>query len=216
MIKITNLSKKYDDKIVYDNFNLDIKKGEITVILGESGSGKTTLLNAIANLTDYEGSIENVPEKKAMVFQTDRLIPNLTVGENLRLVNPDADVKKALNSVGIGGIEDYYIKNLSGGMSRRVAILRAILFDAPIVFMDEPFINLDIAHKFNIIDKIKKGQTLNPKTYIVVTHDVKEAVMLADRIIVIKEGKIIYDEKGINKNTEDVLYGVLMKSINNN
>lgn len=214
MIAIKNLTKKYGDKVVYENFNLDIKENKITVILGESGSGKTTLLRAMANLTDYVGEITGVPDKKSMVFQTDRLIPNLTVKENLTLINPDIDVEDALNSVGLTGCEDLYPKSLSGGMARRVAIVRALNFDAPVLFMDEPFINLDIAHKFNIIDKIKADQKVKPKTVIVVTHDVKEAVSLADTIIVIKDGKVVFTENKVQKNTEDMLYGVLMGNKN--
>lgn len=214
MIAIKNLTKKYGDKVVYENFNLDIKENKITVILGESGSGKTTLLRAMANLTDYTGEITGVPDKKSMVFQTDRLIPNLTVKENLTLINPDMDVEVALKRVGLDGTKDLYPKSLSGGMARRVAIVRALNFDAPVLFMDEPFINLDISHKFNIIDKIKADQKAKPKTVIVVTHDVKEAVSLADTIIVIKDGKVVFTENKVQKNTEDILYGVLMGNKN--
>jgi len=214
MIAIKNLTKKYGDKVVYENFNLDIKENKITVILGESGSGKTTLLRAMANLTDYLGEITGIPDKKSMVFQTDRLIPNLTVKENLTLINPDMDVEDALKRVGLDGTKDLYPKSLSGGMARRVAIVRALNFDAPVLFMDEPFINLDIAHKFNIIDKIKADQKVKPKTVIVVTHDVKEAVTMADRVVVIRAGKVVFDENFINKNTEDILYGVLMGNKN--
>ena len=210
MIAIKNLTKKYGDKSVYENFNLDIEKNKITVILGESGSGKTTLLNAIANLIDFQGEITGVPSKKSMIFQTDRLIPNLTVEENLKLIIPDCNIDIALNSVGLSGCEDLYPKSLSGGMARRVAILRALLYDAPTLLMDEPFNSLDIAHKFRIIDKIKADQKTSPKTIIVVTHDVKEAVTMADRIIVLKSGKVVCDENFINKNTEEKLYGVLM------
>ena len=214
MIEIKNLTKKYGDKVVYENFDLKVQENKITVILGESGSGKTTLLSAMANLTDYTGEITGVPDRKSMVFQTDRLIPNLTVKENLTLINPDIDVEDALNSVGLTGCENLYPKSLSGGMSRRVAIVRALNFDAPVLFMDEPFINLDIAHKFNIIDKIKADQKVKPKTIIVVTHDIKEAVTMADRVVVIRAGKVVFDENFINKNTEENLYGVLMGNKN--
>lgn len=213
MIKIKNFTKKYGDKTVYSDFNLEIETGKITVILGESGSGKTTLLRAIASLTDYQGEIIGVDEKKSMVFQTDRLIPNLTVSENLSLINPGKDAESALGSVGLSDCGNLYPKSLSGGMARRVSLARALNFDAPLLLMDEPFINLDIAHKFFIMDNIKKAQSETARTIIVVTHDIKEAVYLAERIVVISKGKIVLDEKKINKNTENILYGVLMNSV---
>ena len=212
MISIKNVTKRYGDKTVYENFNLDIEKDRITVILGESGSGKTTLLSMLANLTDYDGEIVGVANQKSMIFQTDRLIPNLTVEENIKLVVPNADVQSALLKVGLDGTKDLYPKSLSGGMARRVAIVRALLYDAPILLMDEPFINLDIAHKFSIIDDIKNNQKTSPKTVIMVTHDVKEALLIADRIVVIKNGKVVFDENKVNKNTEEKIYGVLLEN----
>ena len=191
MISIKNLSFAYDQKGGYENFNLDLVKGEKTVVLGESGAGKTTLLKILANLVDYQGQITGMQYPVSVVFQNDRLIKNLTVKENLQLVAKNADIGLALKEIGLAGYENAYIKTLSAGMKRRVAILRALLFNAEIVLFDEPFINLDLKLKFSIMDKIK--QTCKDKTIILVTHDIKEAVYLADRIIILKDKKITFD-----------------------
>ena len=124
MLSLKNITKKYGEKTVFESFNLDIEENKITVILGESGSGKTTLLNMIAGLTDFNGEIAGT-EKVSMVFQRDRLVPHLTVKENILLINETADVSALLESVGLFGAENLYPKDLSAGMARRVAIIRA-------------------------------------------------------------------------------------------
>lgn len=209
-IKIINLTKKYGDKTVFENFNLTLEKNRITVILGESGSGKTTLVNVLCGFTDYDGTVRGADEKFSVVFQKDCLIPNLTVMGNLRLVNP-AVVNDDLKKVGLEGCGNMYIKELSAGMARRVAVLRALLYDAPALFADEPFVNIDLANKFAIIKEIRNAQTVKPKTIVCVTHDVKEAVMLADRVIVLKNGAIIFDDVNRGDETEKTLYGILSK-----
>ena len=154
MIEIKNLKKNYDQTVIYNNFNLNIEKREKLVILGESGSGKTTLFNVIAGLTDYSGEITGVKKPISMVFQKDMLVKNLTAKENIELVNKNADIKEVFASVKLEGKEQSFIKNLSGGQARRVAIARALCFDAELYLLDEPFINLDLALKFSLIDLI--------------------------------------------------------------
>ena len=119
MISLKNVTKRYGEKTVFENFNLDIEENKITAVLGESGSGKTTLLNMLARLTDFEGEISGV-ENVSMVFQRDRLVPHLTVKENILLVNENADVPALLGSVNLSGAENLYPKSLSAGMARRV------------------------------------------------------------------------------------------------
>ena len=210
MISIKNVTKKYGAKTVFDNFNLYIEENKITVILGESGSGKTTLLNMIARLTDFDGEITGA-DMVSMVFQRDRLVPHLTVKENIRLVNENADVCGLLKSVGLSGAENLYPKDLSAGMARRVAIIRAFSYDAPIVLMDEPLVNLDLALKYSLIEKIKALREESGKTVLLVTHDVKEAALLADRVIVIGDG-ILADEKTVSAKTEKRLIDILLKN----
>ena len=210
MISLKNISKRYGNNAVYEDFNLDIEKNKILVVLGESGSGKTTLLNILAGLTDFEGSIDELDKKVSMVFQKNRLIPNLTVEENLLLVNPKTDVDFWLDSVGLLKNKKSYPKALSAGMARRVAILRALICENSLLLMDEPFVNLDLALKFSLIEKIKAVLKDKPCTVVVVTHDIKEAVAIADRIIVLSKGEKVADISQINENTEKQLFGIMM------
>ena len=209
MISLKNITKKYGDKTVFHNFNLDIEENEITVILGESGSGKTTLLNMIARLTDFSGAISGAGQV-SMVFQRDRLVPHLTVRENILLINENADVKRMLESVGLNGAENLYPKELSAGMARRVAIIRAFSHPAPLLLMDEPLVNLDLSLKFSLLEKIKELQSTTGKTVIMVSHDVKEAAYFSGRIIVLKSGgEVILDKKRVSEKilTETLLNG---------
>lgn len=201
MINLKNITKKYGDKTVFRNFNLDIEENKITVILGESGSGKTTLLNMMARLTDFDGEILGV-EKVSMVFQRDRLVPHLTVKENILLINGNADVRALLESVGLNGAENLYPKQLSAGMARRVAIIRAFASPAPVLLMDEPLVNLDLSLKFSLLERIKALQSATGKTVVMVSHDVKEAAFFSGRIIVLKSGgKVILDKKRVSEKT---------------
>ena len=217
MISLKNVTKKYGEKTVFENFSLDIEENEITVILGESGSGKTTLLNMIARLTDYDGEISGV-SGVSMVFQRDRLVPHLTAAENVLLVNENADVNKLFESAGLKGSENLYPKDLSAGMARRVAIIRAFACGAPAVLMDEPLVNLDLSLKYSLTERIKALNSEYGKTVILVTHDVKEAVMLSGRLIIIHGGKIIYDKNGRGAEREkeitDILLNVCKKKRN--
>ena len=207
MIEIKNLTKKHADKTILDNLNLTFEKGKITAILGESGSGKTTLLNILANHLDYQGEVIKKSDNISVVFQKDRLIKNLTVRENLKLINEDLDVESELEKVGILDAIDFYPKDLSAGMARRVAIVRAITYKADILLLDEPFINIDLSRKFALIDSIKSG---NEKTIIFVTHDIKEAVAMADRIVVLRKGRVVCDINKVEEKTENQLFGLMM------
>lgn len=215
-MKLNNICKKYGENAIYENFSLDIQPNKILVVLGESGSGKTTLLNILAGLTDFTGTIDEHADSVSMVFQQNRLVPNLTVEENLLLVNPNADVDFWLDSVGLLKNKKSYVKQLSAGMARRVAVLRAIICQSKLLLLDEPFINLDLALKFSLIDKLKNILKDNPRTVVMVTHDIKEAVAMADRIIVLARGVIVEDISEINENTENKLFGVMMNCGNEN
>lgn len=210
MIELKNITKKYGDKTVYDNFNLTLESGAITAVLGESGSGKTTLLNVIGGLTDYDGEVTGVCEPVSFVFQRDMLVRNLTVGENVRLVAENADVESALEQFGLAGAADKYPEQLSAGMARRVAIIRAFAFPSDTVLMDEPFVNLDVALKYYLTEKVKLAVKSAGKTAVIVTHDVKEAVSVADRIIVLSRGEIVSDVSEITKDSENALFNVML------
>lgn len=192
MIEIKNLSKKYGSLSVYDNFNLSFEEGKILCILGESGSGKTTLLNCIAGLNTFEGSI---PELKcSYVFQTPRLIPNLTVYENLKLICKDENrVKNMLSRLYLEDKASSYSVELSGGQAQRVSLARAFLFDSEIILMDEPLSSLDLRLKKEITELFLTIWREDKRTALYVTHDVDEALCVAHRIIILRSGEIVCD-----------------------
>lgn len=214
MISLKNITKRYGEKTVFENFDLNIEENKITAILGESGSGKTTLLNMLARLTDFDGEITGA-EKVSVVFQRDRLVPHLTVKENILLVNENADVPTLLKSVGLTGTENLYPASLSAGMARRVAIIRAFAYPAPLLIMDEPLVNLDLSLKFAIMEQIKTLKAKTGKTVLFVTHDVKEAAFISDRTIVISGGGIIYDKREKTEDAEKVLTDILLNGCKN-
>lgn len=183
-IVIRNLSKAFDGKAVLTDFCAEIRENALTCIMGESGCGKTTLLSLIAGrITPDSGTISGVPYgtngKIAAVFQENRLAEDFTVYRNLRMIctgsKPSADTLcEMLARVGMEKDVLYSpVSALSGGMKRRVAILRALLCDSPLMLMDEPTSGLDAENKKAVIAFIRE-KTKN-KTVLWVTHDKAEA-----------------------------------------
>lgn len=198
MISIKNFTKSYADKTVYENFNLEIKEEGITCILGESGCGKTTLLNAVAGLIDYGGEITK--KRVSYVFQTPRLIPNLTVGENLKFIGADSNrAAYMLERVGLTYKKDSYPNSLSGGEAQRVSLVRAFCFRSDVLLMDEPFSSLDLKTKLSVMELFKSLCKEEQRGAVFVTHDIDEALYLADRILVMRGGSIINDLTNQNK-----------------
>lgn len=217
MITFKNFTVKYGDKTVFDGFNLDFSLSENTAVLGESGSGKTTLLNAIAGLVPFSGEVGGVPQKISAAFQEDRLVPCLTVRENLALATGEEGIDYDLESFALSDKAQSYPSRLSGGEKRRVALLRAYRFNAPLYILDEPFNSLDLKLKIRLEELFKKRIIDNSAALLFVTHDIKEAVSLADRIIVVSgDGgvcKIVADVKSVNEKTEEYLFGLLSGKI---
>lgn len=208
---LSNITKKYGEKVVFDNLSYSFLPNKITVILGDSGVGKTTLIKIILGLTDYEGRVENTGVL-ACVFQNDRLLPNLSVRENLLFVNKEINVEEELEKVDMLEAIDYYPNMLSSGMSRRVDIVRALNYKCETLLMDEPLRNLDYYMKYKMIDRIKDYHSKNNNTLIIVTHDLKVAVELADRIIILKNSTGICKEiTKISKDTENEILDFLIK-----
>ena len=192
-MRIENLTKSYRDVVVFKNFSLETEDGKVTCILGGSGAGKTTLLNAIAGLTQFEGHVDSV--KCSYIFQQPRLVPNLTVRKNLRLVCADDDkINAVLARVGLEDKAESFPVALSGGQAQRVSVARAFLYESDVVLMDEPFSSLDLRLKKDMMDAFCEVRAASGRTAVFVTHDVDEALYLADRIIVLAQGKIIFDE----------------------
>ena len=172
MIKLENVTVKYNDKTVISNLTFEFKDG-FNAILGKSGSGKTTLANAILSLKEYEGRITSDHTKYAAVFQEDRLIENLSVKKNLSLFCKDNTlIEEGLNSLLLSDSANKKALELSGGMKRRVALLRALLSDYEVLILDEPFKGLDKATKNITMNYIK--EKTSGKIVILITHDLSE------------------------------------------
>ena len=191
---IKSLKKDFSGNVIFNDFNLTVKSGSVVAILGASGVGKSTLLNIISGeITDYQGEVIGRPKKISHVFNKDRLVPSLTVFENVRLVLGDEKNKKlddlcydVLKKVGLNNAVNLYPRQLSTGMSKRVNLARAFVYGADLMLMDEPFANLDLVTKFEITDLFSTLQKESGQTAILVTHDVSEAIYLADELVVIK------------------------------
>ena len=178
VIEIKEVSKSYDKKVL-DMVSFTVEPGSIMVITGPSGKGKTTLLNIMMGLVSPDsGEVIGIPEKKSCVFQEDRLLENFTVEENLKLVSelPVEKLKEEC-SVLLGEKEfSQKVREFSGGMKRRVSILRALLTSSEVIFMDEPFKGLDAELKEKVIRYTLEKQ--KDRTLFVVTHDMSEAEQL--------------------------------------
>lgn len=177
--------------------DFSVKENEFVGILGPSGCGKTTLLNLIAGLdSEYEGEIvlaDDARDHLAYVFQTPRLLPWRTVRDNIALAVGEtwerADtVPELIASVGLEGFADSYPGQLSLGMQRRVSLARAFACDPRILLMDEPFVSLDASAAGRLLALLLDILGKRPATVLFVTHDPREAVMLADRILLLSEG----------------------------
>ena len=191
------------------NLKVNISKGEFCTIIGPSGCGKTTLLNLVAGLdTDMQGEILFGNKKKveqirtAYMFQTPRLLPWLNVLENVKVVlNKDQKSNKRaeeiLSIMGLKNFLNYYPNQLSGGMQRRVALARSFSSQPELFLLDEPFVSLDDQMANKLRDMLLKQWTNEPTTIIFVTHDLREAIYLSDRIIFLSKppSRVILDTR---------------------
>ncbi len=174
------------------NFRLSLKSGEFVCLVGPSGCGKTTLLNIIAGLDeDFDGDImlgeQHAHPKIGYVFQNPRLLPWRTVRENIELVlnsqqSPDS-IDALLETMQLSQAQHVYPERLSLGMSRRVSIIRAFAVDPDVLLMDEPFVSLDAPTARQVRELLLKLWQQRPHTVLFVTHDLREAIALADRLI---------------------------------
>jgi phospholipid/cholesterol/gamma-HCH transport system ATP-binding protein len=230
MIKIQNLVTYYDDKEILSNINLEIFEGEKMVILGASGCGKTTLLRHIIGLmTPHSGNIyidgiditklsedeiDKVRLKMGVLFQSAALFNSMSVGENVALplrehtkLNENVIhimTKMKLEQVGLAGFNDLMPSELSGGMKKRAGFARALAMDPKILFFDEPSAGLDPIVADGIDNLILKISRAFHTTMVIVTHDLKSAFKVADRITLLYKGKIlICDTPDKIKNSKD-------------
>lgn len=214
MIEIRHLNKSYGELKVLQNINLDIERGEFVSIIGPSGCGKSTLINIIAGLdqaTNGEIKVDNKivlgpSTERIMVFQNSSLFPWLNVYENISfgLKNICKDtlrikekVNEAIKKVHLSRFKNSYPHELSGGMKQRVAIARSIVMNPKILLMDEPFSALDEQTRILLHNELQKIWLETKKTIVFVTHNIREAVKLSDRVIImgVKPGSIVADIK---------------------
>ncbi|WP_437531004.1 ABC transporter ATP-binding protein [Sorangium sp. So ce726] len=200
-VRIRGLVRRFGARVVLDGIDLTIERGEFVALLGRSGSGKSTLLRAIAELDDeVTGSGElNVPDNRAVVFQDTRLLPWARVLDNviLGLDVPQARERglDALAEVGLAGRERAWPVELSGGEQQRVALARSLVRDPELVLADEPFGALDALTRARMHDLLRELCARHRPAVLLVTHDVDEAIALADRVLVIEGGRIAEERR---------------------
>ena len=193
IIDLQGVSVDFNGRRVLDKVSLSVQHGEFIAVIGPSGGGKSTLLRIVAGLLEAKGQVR-LEGKSAFVFQDYRLLPWRTAHGNaalpLELTGRGMPADEALKQVGMLPYRDLYPHQLSGGMRARVAIARALAQDAEVLLFDEPFAALDalVRERFNL--EIKKIHEKTHKTVLFVTHSIREAVYLADRVVVLRDGRI--------------------------
>ena len=201
-IVVKNISVSFGKTGVFRDFSIAFPKDKITCILGPSGSGKTTLLKVLGGLIPAEGF--NAP-RCSFIFQDHRLLPHMSALDNLAVVLEGdkalrrEKARKMLADMELSEAENLYPSELSGGMAQRVAIARGLLFDAELMLMDEPFKGLDLALQERLIKYFIKYWEEKRLTTVFVTHSILEAILVADKIVVIdkrEEGaKVVFDKE---------------------
>ncbi len=193
--------------LVLKDINIKIKTNEFLCIVGPSGCGKTTLMNMIGGLVKSDGQMlkfnnnpNNEDENFGYVFQTSRLLPWLTVKENVALVCnkkeiDEYQIENILESFGLKDFINYYPKSISGGMRRRVSLARAFINNPKVLLMDEPFVSLDQPTAENLYEVLINYWKQTKTTIILITHVLKEAILLGDRILFFSKnpGTVVFD-----------------------
>jgi NitT/TauT family transport system ATP-binding protein len=216
VLTATNLVKAYrvdgEQKVAVADVSFEVGKGEFVCVVGPSGAGKTTLLRCLSGLMPptggqalFEGQpIDRVPDRLSVVFQdySRSLFPWSKVGHNIELPlkvkgvaksRRRAEVEQLLDAVGLAGAATRYPWQLSGGMQQRVAIARALAYRPDLLLMDEPFASVDAQTRFELEDMILKIRDEFGVTIVLVTHDIDEAVYLADRIVVLSRAPSVVE-----------------------
>ena len=202
-LKTTALSKSFDSFAVLEDWNLEVKKGERLAIIGPSGCGKTTFLRIAAQLEKpTKGHLQVNSQKIGYVFQEPRLIPWKTVKDNLLFIGTNNTFTEILKKLELNDCEKYYPVELSGGMAQRVNLARALLAEPDLLLLDEAFFSLDFGIKQKIMGYLLSLWEKKQFTMIFVTHDIKDALLLSNRILILTQKpcriKVEYHLAGIN------------------
>jgi sulfonate transport system ATP-binding protein len=194
------LGRSFDGREIYSDIDLDIDRNEFVALLGRSGSGKSTMLRALGGLDpEYDGSVL-VPSARSIVFQEPRLLPWRRVRANVQLGLPRnartvALADEALTEVGLSGRADAWPVTLSGGEAQRVALARALVREPELLLLDEPFGALDALTRLKMHALLRQLCRRHRPAVLLVTHDVDEAIVLADRVLVLDGGRFRCDRR---------------------
>jgi sulfonate transport system ATP-binding protein len=199
VVSALGVRRTFGGREVLRGIDLEFQPGEFVALLGRSGSGKSTLLRALAGLDqEVEGDI-TVPTARSVVFQDPRLLPWASVLDNVVLgldgsrADASAAGRAALDEVGLAGHEDDWPKTLSGGEAQRAALARALVRSPKLLLLDEPFGALDALTRIRMHALVQQLHARHQPAVLLVTHDVDEAVLLADRVIVLTDGRFSLD-----------------------
>ncbi|WP_420099260.1 ABC transporter ATP-binding protein [Corynebacterium sp.] len=197
-VSVRDLHRSFDGTTdILAGVDLDVRPGEFVALLGRSGSGKSTLLRALAGLDgDVAGhGVVEVPDRVSVVFQDSRLVPWLRIADNVSFGLPSgaatrARVRDALAEVGLAGRERAWPVELSGGEQQRAALARALVREPELLLADEPFGALDALTKIRMHGLLRDLVARHRPSVLMITHDVEEALALADRVVVLTDGRL--------------------------
>ena len=191
ILEVDDLYQRYGRHEVLSGISMHVSNGEKICLIGPSGCGKSTLLSVFSGtLSPSEGRVLRRFDRLSYVFQEDRLFPWCTVEENIHLVRPDAgrrELMEIIRLVDLEGYEKYKPSSLSGGMRQRVSIARGFFYPAELMLMDEPLKSLDHSLRMNLIGRILHLLRQTGRSLIYVTHEIDEALLIADRILVLSK-----------------------------
>ena len=198
-VEVRGFDRRFGDVVVLQGLDLRIEQGEFVALLGRSGSGKTTLLRTLAGLDPAEGQFVRTPSARAVVFQEPRLLPWKRVWRNVTLGlsggEARARAEAALGEVGLEHRATVWPSTLSGGEAQRVALARALVREPRLLLLDEPFASLDALTRIRMHDLVLSLWRRHAPAVLIVTHDVDEAITLADRVLVLDGGRIAAEER---------------------
>lgn len=197
-LELDGVSRVFAGRAVLKNVSLNVRRGQFVSMLGASGAGKTTLLRILAGLDQADSGRVRVAGARSVVFQEPRLVPAKRVWENVvighdRLSAAKPSALAALDEVGLASHADGWPKTLSGGEAQRVALARALVREPKLLLLDEPFAALDALTRIRMYELVARLWRAHTPAVVLVTHDIDEAILLSDRIVVLSQGEISAD-----------------------